>query len=143
MIRKIEFGSPEFDQEMDLRYRILRAPLNMVFHEKDIVQEFDSHHFGYFDHQNILTGCLVLKPLSDVCFKMRQVAVDSNLQGKGSGRALVEYSEDFVRRLGGHEIVLHARDNAIGFYEKLGYLKQGKPFKEVGLKHYKMSKQLS
>ena len=38
---------------------------------------------------------------------------------------------------------MHARDTAVPFYEKLGYLCCGEPFEEVGIAHIKMQKQLS
>ena len=39
-------------------------------------------------------------------------------------------------------IELHARDSATGFYEKLGYRKQGLQFIEVSLPHWKMTKSI-
>jgi predicted GNAT family N-acyltransferase len=38
--------------------------------------------------------------------------------------------------------MMHARDSAIGFYEKFGYKVTGAPFTEVNLPHRLMEKQL-
>ena len=47
------------------------------------------------------------------------------------------------RRGGGYEeIVLHARETALGFYQKLGYETEGDSFTEVGLPHSAMRKKL-
>ena len=39
-------------------------------------------------------------------------------------------------------LIMHARDTAIGFYEKFGYQITGNPFTEVGLPHHVMQKEL-
>ena len=74
---------------------------------------------------------------------MRQVAVVSDLQGQGIGRALVEYSEALARKLGFRRMVLHARETAVAFYKKLGYLRIGGRFEEVTIPHWAMTKQLA
>jgi len=73
---------------------------------------------------------------------MRQVAVTAHLQGKGLGRKLVDFCEDFGRERGFHIMSLHAREVASMFYLKLDYEIVGEPFEEVGLPHYRMEKQL-
>ncbi|RLD51165.1 MAG: GNAT family N-acetyltransferase [Bacteroidetes bacterium] len=113
----------------------------MVFSENFLKQDKDDYIFGLFE-QNRIRAVLHLKPLSDTVLKMRQVAVDENLQGKGYGSKLVRYSETFARNNGYSEIILHARDTAVTFYEKLNYRKIGKPFTEIGILHVKMRKTL-
>ena len=39
-------------------------------------------------------------------------------------------------------MTLHAREAAVPFYERLGYLSEGEPFDEVGLPHRAMRKRL-
>ena len=73
---------------------------------------------------------------------MRQVAVRADAQGKGVGRALVEASEREAIERGYARIVLHARENAVPFYECLGYATEGEPFIEIGLPHRAMAKTL-
>lgn len=74
---------------------------------------------------------------------MQQVAVRAGWQGRGVGRALVEHAETRARELGFGVMVLHARESAVGFYETLGYQKQGARFWEVTLPHWEMTKTLS
>ena len=40
---------------------------------------------------------------------------------------------------GGEQIYLNAQEYAVGFYEKYGFIKQGKPFLEANIVHYKMN----
>jgi predicted GNAT family N-acyltransferase len=37
---------------------------------------------------------------------------------------------------------MHARQSAVGFYQKLGYQIRGEEFEEVTIPHYEMQKQL-
>ena len=107
----------------------------------ELAGEKDSFHLA-LSKGAVLVYCLVLKPLDELCIKMRQLAVRESSQGKGCGRELVNYAESFVRERGYAEIVLHARETARGFYWKLGYVAEGDFFTEVGLPHLLMRKML-
>lgn len=126
---------------MALRSAILRKPLGLEFRQKDLDSEYDSVHLVMMEGEGVI-GCLVLKPLDDATYKMRQVAVDERYRGQSLGRKLVEASEQVCRRLGAECIVLHARMVAVDFYLKLDYHIDGDVFEEVGVKHYKMLKAL-
>lgn len=137
----IEFGTPEFDEEIALRDKVLRKPLGLEYTAAQIADEWDSIHLGVYHSGGQLLGCLVLKPLPDGEWKMRQVAVDPEWQGKGLGGMLVEFSEKYLIRKGAFKMVLHARDTAVEFYRSLGYSIVGDPFTEVGIPHRAMEKE--
>ena len=137
----IEHGSGEYEQTVALRDEVLRKPLGLSYDPVELAGEKESFHLALREG-NELVACLVLKPLDERCIKMRQLAVRQNAQGKGFGRELVNYAESFLKGRGYEEIVLHARETARGFYEKLGYEVEGDPFIEVGLPHLFMRKQL-
>lgn len=139
---RIDFGTPEFDEAISLRYSILRKPLNMEYDPDDIAAEYDSLHLGSYSADGVLLGVLVLKPVNTEVVKMRQVAVCDNIQGKGVGSYLVSESEKVAAANGFRRIELHARSAAVPFYRKLGYQKQGNKFQEVGIDHYFMYKDL-
>jgi len=142
-IEQVDFGTPECDDILRLRYDILRKPLNMEFEVNDIAEEYTDIHLGcYHAHHQQLLGCLLLRPVDNHTMKMRQVAVDEDYQGAGIGKMLVDYSEKLCKAHEIQQIKLHARMNAVPFYEKMGYLKKGKLFKEVGIDHYLMYKNL-
>jgi hypothetical protein len=73
---------------------------------------------------------------------MRQVAVATSAQGKGVGSALVQYAELVAMQNGFDSMLLHARASAVPFYLRLEYAIVGDLFEEVGIPHYKMTKQL-
>lgn len=134
----IPVPSPEYSLSVALRHEVLRVPLGLAFSIDQLASEGDSHHLAAFDEEGRILGCLMLTPRENGEIQMRQVAVRPDLQGTGLGRTLVSEAERKARELGFTRMMLHARDGAVGFYEKLGYTKLGKPFNEVGLLHWAM-----
>ena len=137
----IEHGSGEYEETVALRDEVLRKPLGLSYDPAELAGEKDSFHLA-LRKGAVLVACLVLKPLDERCIKMRQLAVRESSQGKGVGRELVNYAESFLKGRGFAEIVLHARETARGFYEKLGYEAEAGSFTEVGLPHVFMRKML-
>ena len=74
--------------------------------------------------------------------RLRQMAVLNDLQGKGIGKALMQFAENLARDRGYQKITMHARKNAAGFYEKLGYKVISEEFTEITIPHYLMEKSL-
>ena len=141
-ILNIEFATPEYDETVRLRYKILRLPLNLDFTAEDLAKEYTDIHLAAYNEAWILRGCLVLTPKSKTVIKMRQVAVDADVQGTGIGRALVKRSEQLARSQGYEIMELNARDVAVPFYKKLDYQVEGDMFEEVSIPHFKMVKSL-
>jgi predicted GNAT family N-acyltransferase len=139
---EVSHGSAEYDQTVALRDEVLRKPLGLKFEPQEFAQESDSFHLVCVREGELL-GCLVLKPRSDRQIQMRQLAVREDRQGQGTGTALVAFSESFAAERGFDEMMLHARDFAVGFYEKLDYEAFGELFYEVTIPHRKMRKRLA
>ena len=125
----IDFGTPEFDEALKLRHEVLRKPLNMEFNAEDIAKEYDSFHIGCYTNAGDLLAVLILKPIDQKMVKMRQVAVSPQTQSKGVGTFLVRESEKFAAIKGFEKIELHARDTAIEFYKKSGYISKGEIYR--------------
>lgn len=138
----VDFATPEYDETIRLRYKILREPLGLDFTEEQLSAEFMDIHLAAYDEQWILRGCLVLTPKGEKVLKMRQVAVDSPVQSQGIGSLLVKASEACARANGYGKMELSARDTAVPFYERLDYTKVGDMFVEVNIPHFKMVKDL-
>ena len=137
----IEHGSGEYEETIALRYKVLRKPLGLSYDPTELAGEKESFHLALRKGDELM-ACLVLKPLDERCIKMRQLAVRESSQAKGFGRELVNYAHSFAREREYAEIVLHARETARGFYQKLGYEAEGDSFFEVGLPHLAMRKKL-
>jgi GNAT superfamily N-acetyltransferase len=140
-IRIFKQSDPDYLLSLILRYKILRIPLGLTFSSADLAKDRDDIHIGAFD-EDVLLASLILTDVGDGTIKMRQVAVDDIYQGKGLGKSLVKYADDYARDKGYKLIHCHARDTAKAFYLKQGYKVVGDEFTEVGIRHYYMEKAL-
>jgi len=140
-LKIIDHGSKEYHQMVQLRNDILRKPLGLKFTPEELEQEKEEILIGAFEEDKMLGCCMLIK--NDVqTVRLRQMAVLNNLQGKGIGKALMQFAENIARDRGFRKITMHARTTAIGFYEKLGYNVSGEQFDEVTIPHYVMEKLL-
>lgn len=140
-IKQIDYGSAEYDQMIHLRYEVLRKPLNLSFKPEELEREKSDVLIGAFDEDKML-GCCLLTKVDKDCVRLRQMAVQNNLQGKGIGASMMNFAENVARDLGYTQLIMHARKTAIGFYEKLGYKVTGGEFEEISLPHFIMEKKL-
>lgn len=141
-LREVVHGSPSYWATVALRNAILRKPLGLCLTSEELAQEQDSVHLACFRGAE-LVGCLVLRPQGGGVVQMRQVAVAPDHQGQGIGSVLVARSEQVARDQGFRRMVLHARETAVRFYERLGYRKLGERFVEVTIPHQAMEKLLA
>lgn len=141
-ILEIQFGTPEFDEAVRLRYEVLRKPLGLEYTAEQLAAEYDNIHLAAFDATGRVIGYLNLTPVDLEHVKMRQVAVHPDMQGAGIGKALVLASEAVAKRAGFNKISLHARETAVPFYQKLDYALVGERFEEVTIPHFYMEKKL-
>lgn len=140
-LKIIEYGTKEYQQMIKLREDILRKPLGLIFSHDELEKEKDNLLIGAFEDGNIL-GCCMLVEEDHSMVKLRQMAVLNILQGKGIGRALMQFAENLARDHGYKVLTMHARKNAVGFYEKMGYEVKGNEFQEVSIPHFEMEKKL-
>lgn len=140
-LKIIDHGTPEYHQMIKLRDDILRKPLGLGFTLQEIEDEKDNMLIGAFDEDQML-GCCMLVEENPATVRLRQMAVLNDLQGKGIGRALMNFAENIARDRGYKIITMHARKNAIGFYEKMGYKISSDEFLEITIPHYIMEKKL-
>ncbi|MGC4037774.1 MAG: GNAT family N-acetyltransferase [Chitinophagaceae bacterium] len=140
-LKIIDHGSKEYQQMVKLRDDILRKPLGLTFTPEELEGEKDNMLIAAFEDDRIL-GCCMLTEESPQVIKLRQMAVLNDLQGKGVGRALMQFAENIARDHGYKFIMMHARKYALGFYEKMGYKAKGDEFTEVTIPHFVMEKQL-
>lgn len=140
-LKIIEHGSPEYQLMITLRDNILRKPLGLTFNANELENEKNNVLIGAFDDDDIL-GCCMLVEENPGTVRLRQMAVLNDLQGKGIGRALMTFAENIARDRGYKILSMHARKNAAGFYEKMGYKVTSDEFTEVTIPHYVMEKVL-
>jgi GNAT superfamily N-acetyltransferase len=140
-IKQIDYGTKEYKQMVALRYEILRKPLGLSFSEEQLAEEKNDILIAAFEEDDML-GCCILSPIDNHTLRLRQMAVQRNLQGKGIGESIMSFAETLARDKGFRLLMMHARDTAIGFYEKFGYKVKGDQFIEVKTAHHIMEKQI-
>jgi ribosomal protein S18 acetylase RimI-like enzyme len=138
-LKIIDHGTAEYLQMVKLRDDVLRRPLGLTFAPGELEAEKDNMLIAAFEDERIL-GCCMLVEEDPGVVRLRQMAVLNDLQGKGIGRALMNFAENIARDRGYKILRMHARSNAIGFYEKVGYRVKGDQFIEVTIPHFVMEK---
>src|SRR6476620_2069010 len=129
-LKIIDHGTAEYKRMIKLREDILRRPLGLSFSPDELEAEKNNLHIAAYEDDQML-GCCMLVEEEPQMVRLRQMAVMNDLQGKGIGRALMQFAENLARDRGYKKITMHARKNALGFYEKMGYKRVGKEFDEI------------
>ena len=140
-LKIIDHGSKQYQQMVRLRDDVLRKPLGLSFTQEELEKEKDHLLIGAYEDDKLLACCMLVEEDSRTV-RLRQMAVLNDLQGKGIGKALMIFAENLARDRGYKKITMHARKNAVGFYEKMGYVRVGDEFEEITIPHYLMEKKL-
>lgn len=74
--------------------------------------------------------------------KIERMAVLKDFRGKNIGSELIKFILDYLEQKGIETVVMNAQLYAKNFYGKFGFEAQGDIFKEAGIKHIKMKKNL-
>jgi predicted GNAT family N-acyltransferase len=143
----IEIRSPQTENEWqeyyDLRYRVLRKPLNQPIGSEKNEGDKTGIHFALFKSKKLL-AIARLDIQEDNQAQVRFVAVENNQQGKGYGFSIMQAVEKKCLDLKINKIILHARDYAVDFYLKQDYKLIEPSYKLFdALQHYLMEKEIN
>jgi len=140
-LKIIDFGTPEYQQMIKMREDMLRKPLGLTFSPDEIEKEKDNLFIAAFEDESML-GCCMIVEMDPKKARLRQMAVLNNLQGKGIGRALIQFAENLARDHGYRVMSMHARKPTVPFFEKMGYKVTSPEFIEITIPHFEMEKEL-
>lgn len=87
--------------------------------------------------QAVATGRLISTGTPDVS-QVGRLAVKRVLRGGSLGRQVLQALTGVARSRGDREVMLHAQNSAVGFYERLGWQRRGGLFEEAGIPHQEM-----
>lgn len=132
----------DFETYYHLRYLVLRKPWGQPFgSEMDETDNTSIHAF--IKDNNIAISCSRLHFIDDTTAQIRYMAVHQDYQGKGLGKLVLTYLEEIAKENKRTDIILHARENAIKFYESCGYVIKEKSYLLWGeIQHHLMEKKL-
>lgn len=133
--------SPAYEAMIELRVRVLLTPIGIPASYINPNTENKDLLLGAYEDDRLLS-CCILTDRGSGQVQLRQMAVETGLQGKGVGASLIAYAEQVAKDNGFNILFMHARNPVIGFYEKCGYSIVGTEFFEVSLGHHRMEKDL-
>lgn len=99
----------------------------------------DTLHLGAYQEGRLVgVASLYREPPPDAlrtttAWRLRGMAVDKTLQGKGHGAALLRACMEHAMKQGGSQVWCNARTTASGFYRSLGFAQKGDPFELPGI----------
>ncbi|MBU2020264.1 MAG: GNAT family N-acetyltransferase [Bacteroidetes bacterium] len=133
----------EWEDYYDLRYRVLRAPLNQPVGSEKNEGDETGIHFALYEDKD-LKAIARLDEVDMDTAQVRFVAVEENEQGKGYGKLIMYAVEREAYEKLYRKMILHARDYAVDFYLKLDYKIIEPSYKLFDvLQHFKMEKELT
>ncbi|MEI8136363.1 MAG: GNAT family N-acetyltransferase [Bacteroidota bacterium] len=133
----------EVDAIINLRDKILRQPWGQPKETATDNLEESSTNAYITDDTGNAVACGRLQENENKIGQIRFMAVDNSQQGKGLGKNIVEFLEIKAKELQLTKIELQARENAVKFYESLGYTIKERSFLLWGkIQHYLMEKSL-
>ncbi len=136
-------STTEWEAYYDLRHRILREPWGQAKgSEVDPSDTGSTNRMIVSDEgRTVAVGRLHLNSPTEA--QVRYMAVDTESQGMGLGRMMMNELEQVARMMGAQELMLEARENALDFYRRLGYAVEKKSYRLFGcIQHYTMRKTL-
>lgn len=111
----------DFARYFDLRWRILREPWGQPRgSEQDDLESSSWHRMACLERRMPI-GVARLHLNTPSQAQIRYMAVEKAHRGLGIGAALVKSLEEQAKQAGAKEILLHAREETLGFYTHLGY----------------------
>ena len=126
-----------------LRHDVLRAPLGLAFDAEELAAEAGQIHLALWRDGALAGTLLLIAPDPEGGATLRQMAIRPDLAGRGLGRRLVLHAERELLSAGLRRVRLAARQDAVGFYVRLGYETEGAPFVQKTLPHRTMRKTLA
>jgi ribosomal protein S18 acetylase RimI-like enzyme len=133
----------DWDAYYNLRFEILRKPWSQPKGSEKNDNEDDCIHALAIDNSNNYLGCGRAEWIDSSTIQIRYMAVVVNAQGLGIGAKILTYLEAKLKQEGAEIAVLHAREAAISFYTKQGYVLKEKSHLLFGeIQHYLMEKRI-
>jgi GNAT superfamily N-acetyltransferase len=130
----------DFEMYNHLRYEVLRKPWGQPRGSETNETDSASIH-AFIKENNMAIACARIIFINIETAQIRTMAVHPDYQGKGLGKLVIGYLEDIAKKNNHSTIILHARENAVKFYENCGYSVKEISYLLFGeIQHYLMKK---
>jgi predicted GNAT family N-acyltransferase len=133
-------GQRELDEALRLRHDVFCVEQGVPEHEELDGRDGDGIHLVAVEGNELLATCRLLMVGRTVQFS--RLAVRADARRRGIATAMLEIADAEARAAGGRRLVLHAQTYARSLYEQAGYRTRGGVFREAGIEHVAMEKEL-
>lgn len=136
-------NSDDLKQCLEIRNAVFTmekgVPKEIEVDEYDCLNELCDHFL--IKHQGNSAGTLRCFYLSESTIKIQRFCFRKGYRKLGLGKAALEYIENYYGNQGITKIVIDAKYEVCGFYEKCGYKRVSDIFMEADIEHVKMTKE--
>jgi len=120
-------SAQDFETYYRLRFEVLRKPWGQPLDsEKDDTDGTSIHAFIKINNEAVAVARLHF--IDHSVAQIRYMGVHPGQQGKGLGKQVIQYLEKKALQNERKIIILHARENAVKFYESCGYKTKEKSY---------------
>lgn len=138
---KIVSEQPEMEQVFSVRTQVFVNEQNVPEEEEIDHLEEESTHFLVTDDEGNPSGAGRFRVV-DGYGKVERICILPEYRSKGVGNALMKAIEQFALSQQIEILKLNAQNQAIPFYEKLGYAVTSDEFLDAGIPHHAMKKHI-
>jgi len=138
---KLVTGDVELQKAFEVRRQVFVREQSI---SEDLV--FDGHdrealHMVVKDGERVI-GSARVQFLADNQAKLERMAVLKRYRRKGIGKGMLLFLDAVWKDKQVQQVIIHAQFEVVPFYKLCGFDGFGLPFREAGIKHIKMRKQL-
>ncbi len=138
---KIVSEQPEIEKVFSVRTQVFVNEQNVPVEEEIDHLEAESTHFLVTDDEGNPAGAGRFRVV-DSYGKVERICILPEYRSKGVGNALMKAIEQFALSQQIEILKLNAQNQAIPFYEKLGYAVTSDEFLDAGIPHHAMKKHI-
>ena len=143
---KSEIIKVKTQSELDECIKIRRE---VFVREQNVPAEIETDSYDITDGEcvhflilcdGVPSGTFRCRPEGKKSLRLQRFCLLPGVRGKGFGKKVLEYIENYCREFSFEEIVLDSQYPVIGFYEKFGFVTVSDVFEEAGILHVKMKR---
>lgn len=125
-----------------LRWQVLRAPWRQPPGSEQDDLEAQAYHLMLTTAEGEVVATGRIHQVDADTAQVRYMAVADSAQGKGAGSRILAALEAKAVQWGCFNVRLNARDSAVAFYQRYGYLRLADAPTQFGIVHHQMQKML-
>jgi predicted GNAT family N-acyltransferase len=133
-------GRRELEAALELRHQVFCVEQGVPEHEELDGRDADGVHLVALQGDELVGTCRLLPVGRTIQFS--RLAVRADVRRGGIATAMLEVAEAQARSMGARRLVLHAQTYVRSLYEQAGYRPRGGVFREAGIEHVAMEREL-